>query len=163
MKKLMSLLVIALFFACEGPEGPPGIPGQDGGLIVASAFEIEIDFTAANNYEYIEPYGFGLYPFDMTLVYILWENDNGTDIWRLLPQTTTFTDDTTLIYNYDFTQDDVRFFLDGTTDFSTLDTSWTQNQIFRVVVVPADNVDAFNHSDLNTVMQAYNINGFVKL
>lgn len=154
MKKILSLLVIALLFTCQGEDG------EDGGLIVASAFEIEIDFTAANNYEYIEPYGFNLYPFDMTLVYILWENDNGTDIWRLLPQSTTFIDDTTLIYNYDFTQDDVRFFLDGTTDFSTLDASWTQGQIFRVVVVPADNVDALDVSNLNTVMQTFNITEF---
>ena len=163
MKKFISRIVIAFLFACEGPEGPRGIPGQDGGLIVAGAFEIAIDFTADNNYQYIEPYGFELYPYDMTLVYILWETDNGTDIWRLLPQSTTFIDDTFLIYNYDFTQDDVRFFLDGTTDFSTLDASWTQNQIFRVVVVPADNVDGLDYSNLNAVMQTFDITDFEQL
>lgn len=159
MKKILSLLVITLLFACEGPEGPPG---QNGGLIVASAFEIEIDFTAANNYQYIEPYGFNLYPYDMTLVYILWDTSNGNDIWRLLPQSTTFTDDTTLVYNFDFTQEDVRFFLDGTTDFSNLDISWTQNQVFRVVVVPADNVDNVDLSNLNAVMQTFNITNFIQ-
>ncbi len=157
MKKFISLIVITLLFACEGP------PGQDGGLIVANAFEIEIDFTADNNYEFIEPYDFDLYSFDMTLVYILWETDNGNDIWRLLPQSTTFVNDTTLIYNYDFTRDDVRFFLDGTTDFGTLDTTWTENQIFRVVVVPADNVDGINYSDINNVIQSYNISEFISL
>ena len=90
MKKLLSLVIVAFLFACEGPQGPPGFDGQDGGLIVSSAFEIAIDFTAENNYEFIESYGFDLFPYDMTLVYILWDTDNGQDIWRLLPQSTTF-------------------------------------------------------------------------
>ncbi|TYA59274.1 hypothetical protein [Formosa maritima] len=147
-----------IFTSCEGPEGPPG---NDGGLIVAPAFEIELDFTAGNNYEFIEPYGFEIYPYDMTLVYILWEIDNGQDIWRLVPQTVLF-EDSTLIYNFDFTRNDVRFFLDGTVNFNTLDPSWTQNQIFRVVIVPADNVGKQNFNDLNSVMEAYNINSFEK-
>ncbi len=74
----------------------------------------------ANNYQFIEPYGFDVFPFDVTLVYILWDSVNGQDIWRLLPQTVDFNDGD-LIYNYDFTQDDVSFFLDGTTNFATLD------------------------------------------
>ena len=40
-------------------------------------------------------------------------------------------------------------FLDGTTDFDTLDDAWTQNQVFRVVVVPADNVDRIDTSNLD--------------
>lgn len=164
MKKI-PILFITLFSlvitSCEGPSGPPGPQGNDGGLIVAPAFEIQLDFTPGNNYEYFEPYGFEIYPFDMTLVYILWETVNGQDIWRLLPQTVEFNDGT-LVYNYDFTRDDVRFFLDGTTDFSTLDSSWTQNQIFRVVVVPADNVGKQSFTDINVVMEAYNIKNFEK-
>lgn len=163
MKKISILLFAALTLvvtSCEGPTGPPGPQGQDGGLIVAPAFEIAIDFTAGNNYEYFEPYGFTLYPYDMTLVYILWEVDNGQDVWRLVPQTVEFTDDTTLTYNYDFTRDDVRFFLDGTANFNLLDPSWTQNQIFRVVVIPADNVGKQNFTDINVVMEAYNIKSF---
>lgn len=150
------------FMACEGdpglpgPPGPPGPRGQDGGLIVASAFEIEIDFTADNNFEFIEPYGFDLFPSDVTLVYILWDTIDGQDIWRLMPQTVAF-DDGDLIYNYDFTQDDVRFFLDGTTDLLALDDIWTQNQIFRVVVVPADNIDGIDRSNLNLIMEATNL------
>lgn len=161
MKKICILFIAAMSIitlSCEGPEGPPG---QDGGLIVSPAFEIELDFTAGNNYQYFESYGFEIFPSDVTLVYILWEIDNGQEVWRLVPQTVEF-DDGTLVYNYDFTRTEVRFFLDGTVDFDFLDSSWTQNQVFRVVVVPADNVGKQNFSDLNFVMEAYGIKSFEK-
>ena len=136
MKRIVSALFVfsLLLISCQGEDG---IDGQDGGIFVASAFEIEIDFNEANNYEYFEAYGFQLYPSDVTLVYILWETTDGQDVWRLMPQQVAF-DEGSLTYNYDFTLNDVRFFLDGTVDFATLGAEWTQNQVFRVVVVPAD-------------------------
>jgi hypothetical protein len=162
MKHLLQLFTVfaLVLTSCEGdpgPQGPPGFDGQDGEIIAASAFEIIVDFNSTNNFEYIEPYGFNVLPSDVTLVYILWDTIGGQDIWRLMPQTVFFDDDTNLVYNFDFTQEDVRFFLDGTTDFNTLDTIWTQNQVFRVVVVPADNVDGIDVSDINAVMNLNNI------
>ena len=161
MKRILTLIsVFALFLtACEGPQGPPGFDGE---IIASSAFEIVLDFTAQNNYEFIEPYGFNVLPTDVTLVYIEWEVDNGESIWRLLPQNIFFDNGTVLVYNFDFTQQNVRFFLDGTTDFDTLDTVWTQNQAFRVVVVPADNVGRFDYSDFDAVVERYNIESFPK-
>ncbi len=162
MKKLFMLLmsiVAVTFSSCEGDQGPPGPPGFDGGIIVSGAFEIEVDFTPANNYEFVETYGFDVFPSDVTLVYILWETSNGQDIWRLIPQNVIFPEGI-LIYNYDFTQSDVRFFLDGTINFNILDPSYTQNQVFRVVVVPADNVDGIDISNLNLVMDANGIENF---
>jgi len=155
------ILVFASFFmmSCEGDPGPQGPQGPAGGLLVSSAFEIVIDFNADDDYSFIEAYGFDVFPSDVTLVYILWDTVNGQDIWRLLPQTVEF-EDGTLVYNYDFTQDDVSFFLEGTTDLDNLDDAWTQNQVFRVVVVPADNIDSLNLSNLQEVMQATNIETF---
>ena len=153
--------VSVLFVSCEGDQGPPGPPGLDGGLIVSSAFEIVIDFNSGNNYERIEPYGFNVEPFDVTLVYILWETDSGQDIWRLLPQRAEFNDGF-LEYNFDFTQTDVRIFLDGTTDFNNLGSEWTTSQVFRVVVIPADDVDSIDISNIKTVMKVGQIQEFVK-
>jgi hypothetical protein len=162
MKRLLPLFTVfaLVFTSCEGPQGPPGfdgLDGLDGEIIASSAFEIVIDFNTVNDFEYIEAYGFNVLPSDVTLVYILWDTQNGQDIWRLMPQTVYFDDNTNLVYNFDFTQDDVRFFLDGTTDFSTLDDVWTQDQVFRVVVVPADNVDGIDVSDINAVMNLIDI------
>ena len=166
MKRILSFISVfaLLLTACEGdpgPPGPPGFDGQDGVNIVGQAFEIILDFTPENGYSFIEPYGpnFEVLPSDVTLVYISWEVDGGEDIWRLLPQTEYFADGT-LVYNFDFTQNDVRFFLDGTTDFSLLDTSYTHAQVFRVVVVPADNVGRVDLSDINAVMDMYGIDSF---
>lgn len=168
MRKITSLLFASLFIltACTGPQGPPGfdgfdgLDGQDGGIIVADAFEIEIDFNADNNFEFVEPYGFDVFPSDITLVFIEWDVEDGETIWRLLPQNVFFDDGSILVYNFDFTQQDVRFFLDGTTDFNTLDDVWTQNQAFRVVVVPADNVDGIDVSNLETLINLGNIESF---
>ncbi|WP_104733930.1 hypothetical protein [Hanstruepera ponticola] len=161
MKKLVIVIIsfiCILTISCEGPSGPPG---PEGGLIVAPAFEIEIDFTSGNDYEYIEPYGFTIYPSDVTLVYILWDVIDGQEIWRLVPQTVAFNEGT-LVYNYDFTREDVRFFLDGTIDFGLLDSVWTQNQVFRVVIVPADDVGKHIYTDLEAVMNVFNIKEFKK-
>ncbi|MCL8005881.1 hypothetical protein [Gelidibacter japonicus] len=170
MKKMFSLLFVTtmLFTACTGSQGPPGppgppgstgSPGNDGEIIASSAFEIDITFNADNNFSHTENYGFVVLESDVTLVYILWETIDGIDIWRLMPQTVAFNNGS-LIYNFDFTQTDVRIFLDGTTNFATLGSEWTDNQVFRVVVIPADNVDGIDVSNLNEVMQSYHIESF---
>lgn len=154
MKKLFVVLIVIGTFvlqACEGPMGPPGLDGPDGGLIVSSAFELEgIHFTSENDYGIGVEYGFEVLPSDVVLVYILWETD-GNEVWRLLPQNVFFPEGT-LQYNYDFTEVDVRIFLEGTIDLESLDTIWSRDQVFRVVVVPADNVDArMDYSDYKAV------------
>ncbi|GAA4974217.1 hypothetical protein [Algibacter aquimarinus] len=167
MKRILSFITVftLLLTSCTGEQGPPGfdgfdgIDGEDGGLVFASAFEIEVNFNADNNFQFTEPYGFEVFPSDVTLVYIEWETDAGEPIWRLLTQTEYFNDGI-LVYNYDFTQQDVKFFLDGTVDFNTLDDTWTQNQVFRVVVVPAINIDGLDTSDFNLIMDASAIESF---
>ena len=145
MKKLVSLLSVVLFMSCVVEEG---IDGRDGGLIVSNAFEIVVDYNANNNYEIVESYGFDVLEYDVTLVYILWETDNGQDVWRLLPQSTIFVGGATLNYNFDFTRTDVKLFLDGTANFDNLSTVWTQDVVFRIVVVPADNVSGFSNPEM---------------
>ena len=167
MKRILTLISVfaLLLTACEGDQGPPGfdgfdgLDGLDGEIIASSAFEIVVDFNTANNFEFIEAYGFTVLPSDVTLVYILWDTINGQDVWRLMPQTVIFGDGS-LVYNFDFTQEDVRFFLDGTTDFNALDDVWTQGQVFRVVVIPADNIDGIDVSNINAVLNANNIQSF---
>ncbi|WP_341224655.1 hypothetical protein [uncultured Arcticibacterium sp.] len=154
MKKLLfiaSALVIG-FSSCRGPagydglDGAPGPAGQDGGLVYASAFELILDFTPANGFEHVEPYGFDVYPADVVLVYIKWDDDDVLGpIWRPLNQTA-YLDQGILTYEYDFgtndndiTEGNVRLYLGGNiADFSTLDGAYLNDQLFRVVVVPAE-------------------------
>ncbi|MCA1751948.1 MAG: hypothetical protein LC670_09165 [Flavobacteriales bacterium] len=90
---LFFLLIGGLaFWSCRGDTGPPGPRGPQGpageAALTKDVFEVQVNFTAQN--EYFEalvldpPIGQN----DIILVYLLWEVIEGdTDIWRPLPQT----------------------------------------------------------------------------
>lgn len=116
MKTLTALFLIVAALAITSCEGPMGPPGMDGDSFIGSVFEIQDDFTPANNYSiFFEfPNNFEIYNSDVVLVYILWETDNGHDVWRLMPQTVVlktiypdYPETDVLQYNYDYTLNDV--------------------------------------------------------
>lgn len=164
----MLIISIVAFVACEGPEGPAGPPGSqgppgtpgtqgpqgpqgtpgedglDGDVFLPSVYEITGDFLAENDYSlyFSFPDNAEVLESDIVLVYILWEqseSDNGEmlDVWRLLPQTIVLNEGI-LQYNFDHTIADVMIFLDGNIDFDTLLPAESQDQIFRIVVLPSD-------------------------
>jgi len=155
MKKVSLILGMALsllIIACEGPAGPPGFDGLDGrdgrdGLdgvnILGTVIDIEGDFVADDYsilYEF--PQTVEVFESDVVLVYILWGQDvdgNGDplDIWRLLPQTLILPQGL-LQYNYDYTFFDVKIFLDADFERSTLLPADTDNQVFRIAILPAE-------------------------
>ncbi|MCK3683550.1 hypothetical protein [Maribellus sp. YY47] len=164
MKKLANIFLLAaalIISACEGPVGPPGLPGEDGYNFIGTVFEMEnIDFNSGNGYSVIEdfPSNVTVYNSDVVLVYILWEQDNGLDVWRLMPQTVVL-DEGVIQYNYDYTLENVRVFLEFTIPEEQLQAGETDNQIFRVAILPAEfasrkDVDI---NDINTVINAPNI------
>ena len=147
-------LILASFFIVTSCEGPMGPPGMDGDTLLGSVFEIEGDFTAANQYQlfYDFPNNFEIYDTDVVLVYILWDvvtvNGKNVDVWRPLPQTLVF-DEGVLQYNFDYTVNDVRVFLETTLPVGSLLPAETQDQVFRIAVLPADFVSKKTKSELN--------------
>ena len=148
--------------SCEGPVGPPGPPGPPGsdgadGLI-GSVFEAQIDFEKANDYQAIVdfPSSIDVFESDVVVAYILTAVDNGTDIWEPLPQTLFFDTDI-LLYGYDHTSFDIRFFLDGTIDLGTLDPVFTDGVIFRVAIIPADFAATLDVNKFDDVMSALKV------
>lgn len=146
MKKLTTMILLfssVLLLSCEGPMGPPGIDGKDGTDLLGTVFELEGDFKPSNNYElfFDFPGNFKIYNTDVVLVYILWDvvnvNGKNTDVWRLIPQTIML-DEGVIQYNFDYTVNDVRIFLEATIPFSELLPAETQDQVFRIAVLPAD-------------------------
>jgi hypothetical protein len=141
--------------------------------VMGTVFEMEGDFTRQNSFElYFEfPMTFKVYESDVVLVYILWEQVTGntgktTDVWRLLPQTVVL-DEGILQYNYDFTLADVQIFLDGSIDLNTLLPAEALNQVFRIVVLPADfalskSLDLSNY-DILMKYPGLNLNRFDKV
>ncbi|TDQ14948.1 hypothetical protein DFQ04_2829 [Algoriphagus boseongensis] len=138
---IFALIGLLAFQACEGPIGPPGPQGPEGEpgvTIVGEAFEVEVDFTSQNGYESIFDFDPAIVQSDVVLAFIQWETTSSNQpVWRALPQNVFFNNGV-LVYNYDFTRTDFRLFLDGAIDFSSLGPDWTQNQVFRLIVVPAD-------------------------
>lgn len=137
MKKALLILVLIVgsigIQSCEGPRGERGEPGYN---IEAEVFEVTRSFGPSNNYSSLVPLDPAILNSDVVLVYMLWDTDNGTPIWRLVPQTVQL-EEGDLQYNYDFTRFDVNLFL-SSMDFNLniLGSQWTQNQRFRIVLLP---------------------------
>lgn len=168
MKKLYTLLLLSgiFFIGCESPiPGPAGRDGYDGhdGIDGVNGeesfvFEYELSFTAPEYSALLNlPNTFTMLESDVMLVYFLWKvTDDGTEIWRALPQTLFFTDGI-LHYNYDFTRFDATVFLDGTVNLDGLGAIYTDNWIARVVVVPAQFSGRIDYSDYDAVKEAFNL------
>ncbi len=174
MKKIgliFSAFAIALMASCEGPAGPPGPQGPqgpagfDGVNILGTVLEIEGTFSAANDYSlfYEFPNDVEVFESDLVLVYILWEQtEDGdglpVDIWRLLPQTRILNQGL-LQYNYDHTFFDVSVFLESDFDLSTLQPGDTDNQVFRIAIVPAEfgQTSRMDVSNIESVMSALKV------
>lgn len=171
MKKLFALLFAStLLISCEGDPGPPGLPGPQGPqgpYIVGTVFEIaNVDFTPNNDYSF---YGFfydyipadiEIYASDVVLIYLHEGVANGNDVWSLLPQTF-YLQDGILEYNYNHTVEDFFIYLHGTHDLNFLPSGYTQNQIFRVAILPADfaisgKVDISNYNSVVSELKTAN-------
>jgi hypothetical protein len=144
IKVILMVPILALFTACVFESTVPGRDGKDGDALLGSVFEVEGDFTPSNDWSlyYQFPASFEVYETDAVLVYILWDQVTDKfgkvqDVWRLLPQTVVLKEGI-LQYNFDYTVNDVEIFLGGTLDLRTLLPAESQDQIFRIVVLPAD-------------------------
>lgn len=166
MKRIALLLLLALpvtvFTSCEGdpgPPGPPGFDGLDGVNILGTVFEINANFNAGNDFRnfFEYPSNLQVFPTDVVLVYLLEETtSDGLDVWSLLPQTF-FTPDGTLVYNFDHTQVDMSVFLYADFDLNFAGPEFTNNQILRVAVLPADSAENIDTFDMEAVMNAMNV------
>ena len=170
---VLSALITLFMVSCEGPIGPPGFDGldgldgrdgqdgQDGVNILGTVIDIEGDFVADDYSIFYEfPQTVEVFESDVVLVYLLWDqttdaDDQPVDIWRLLPQTRIL-DQGLLQYNYDFTFFDVNIFLEADFDLGTLLPGDTDNQVFRIAILPAELLagSRLDRSNIKAVMNA---------
>lgn len=165
MKKLIILfsLIGIILSGCgeQGPPGPPGFNGLDGVDGEESfVFEYELSFTAPDYSAFLNlPNDFTMLDSDVMLIYFLWEVNNGTEVWRLLPQTLYFQEGI-VHYNFDHTKYDANVFLDGTINRDLLSAAYTDNWIARVVVVPAQFTGGralVDYTDYDQVKELFNL------
>nr|WP_297918487.1 collagen-like protein [uncultured Allomuricauda sp.] len=181
MKKINTILgtfLLLFIVACEGPEGPPGFdglpgpqgiqgpPGEEGRVIELDG--VNFDFIAADNlysaliafseittFEVLESDAVLIYRFDGTVEL----NDGSTaDAWSQLPQSF-FLPEGTLQYVFAHTFVDFEIFIDGNFDLSAISTDFSDNQSFRIVILPGQFASSsrMDTSSLSNVMSALGI------
>ncbi|RDK85341.1 collagen-like protein [Marinirhabdus gelatinilytica] len=151
MKKaflLFSIITTSLFLtSCEGDPGPPGPQGEPGINILGQVFEVTIDFqynpdTGLQDALVNIPTDIEVFESDAILVYRLEKVVNGpaggADAWSPLPQNFFLGNGDIIQYIYNHTFFDVEFLIDGNFDLATLGSDFTNDQTFRIAVVPSE-------------------------
>ncbi len=162
MKKFIVLIISLALISCEGPQGPPGPPGFDGINILGNVFEANVTFSPGNGYSSLIPFpnNYEVFESDVVMVYLLEEQvsdpSGPIDVWTPLPQSFFLNDGSQVVYNFNHTFLDVNLFLDGNVNLNSLGPGFTNNQIFRIAVLPAEFADSFdgNLENYNEVIQA---------
>lgn len=164
MKKFslaLGSLMVLFFFSCTGPQGPPGFDGFDGldgrdGLngedgapgIQAQIFEVDgvdlfyvdadnvwetsLDFNEYTTFEVLKEDAIFVYRFDGTVGFTDGQEE---EAWGLIPQNF-FLNEGIIQYVSSHTVRDVAILIDGNFDLINLNPDLTDNQLFRVVIVP---------------------------
>ncbi|HYD91855.1 MAG TPA: hypothetical protein VEA37_10260 [Flavobacterium sp.] len=79
--------------------------------------------------------------------------DDGTVVWQPIPRTLYLDNGEEVDYDFNFTQNDVLLFMGSTYDLAETP-QFTQNQVFRIVLVPGWVAQSLDTNDYNAVMSA---------
>ncbi len=169
MKRFLLYTLLVLPFIIQsctetviGPQGPAGLDGRDGvdgrDGDEAFVFEYEFSFNRNDYREFLElPEDFTLLESDVALVYFLWEvDDNGREIWRLLPQTV-FTPEGTLQFNFDHTRVDASVFLEANFNLDLVGNNLLDDWIARLVVIPGEFEGRIDYSDYDAIKEQFQL------
>lgn len=163
MKKLFLLfafIAVGAISSCEGPQGPAGQNGTPGFSAESEVFEVaNVSFNSTNNW--FTTYGLNptILATDNVLVYELVNTNDNIDTWALLPQIYYF-DAGQAQYNFNFSYDQFSLFIDADFDMNLLPSTFTQNKIFRIVIIPGYTAKGSSEVDFenyNEVIEKYNI------
>lgn len=165
MKKFIIILLSVVFLSCEGPRGPQGPPGFDG--LIGNVFDVVVDFTPGNGYSnlIVFPNNIEVFESDVVMVYLLEEQisdpSGPIDVWTPLPQPFFVNNGLQVVYNFNYTFLDVNLFLDGNVNLDALGPGFTQDQVFRIAVIPAEFLETFdvniaNYDELMSALQSQN-------
>lgn len=165
MKKLLLLLVISVsvtFTACEGDQGPPGEPGVN---ILGQVFERTVTFNVNNNFENLISIPTNVEVFESDTILVYWLEDvvpdgnGGTlDLWSPLPQTIYLDGGGSFQYTFNHSFLDLLLFLQGDVDLTSLGNGFTNDQTFRIAIVPSEFADA--NLTLEQILDSPNVEFF---
>jgi hypothetical protein len=163
MKKITLLIAfigMITLQSCTVNDNTPTVAAVDNDTI-SEVFEYTRSFTTANNFSTLVTFPHSIYSSDMVLAYRLSGVTNGTDIWKLLPETYYMNDGTLdFRYDFDFTKYDASIYMDGF-QLAGVSSAYRTNQVLRIVVIPAyfgnKTTNNINLNDYNAVIKAYKI------
>lgn len=155
MKKITLLLVfigMITLTSCEVTEiyDETDVPRTE-------VFEVNTSFNRLNNYERRVIFDPPIYSSDSVLVYHLYDVVNGQDVWKLMPQTYYFSGGDELDFNFDYTRSYVDIYLSANFDLNSLSPDWTQNQTFKIVIIPDGFATTINKNNINAVLSALKV------
>ena len=151
MKKITLILVFIGMIALQGCTVEEN-NGYDNDTY-SKVFEVTRSFSPQNDFSNLVTFNPPIFASDVVLVYRLWGVENGEPFWRLMPQTVQFVEGD-LQYNYDFNRFNAYLFMSSLDfDVAFIDPFWTQNQTFRIVLVPASFGGKMDYSNYDNVMQ----------
>ncbi|MGS2738401.1 hypothetical protein [Sinomicrobium sp. M5D2P17] len=150
MKKILALVLVSAlaFVSCEGDQGPPGEDGLDG--LQGQVFEIEgVDFVYESEFNlYSAPFAleeytnFDILEQDGLLIYRYGDlrdvEGNIVNGWELLPLTAYDGEGRSFQYGFSHAQLDAEIRITSEFDISDLEAGYTQDQIFRFIILPND-------------------------
>ncbi|MBU2994889.1 collagen-like protein [Cellulophaga baltica] len=156
------LFLAILITSCSGNDGFDGQDGLDS--IQGQVFEVEnVDFNydATGNFystrlTYSDFTSFEVLESDAVLLYVLDEEieltDGLADNWTLVP-VSYFLDGGTIQYTYAHNFVDMDLYINGNFDMSAIDTFYTDDLVFRVVILPSSFASSkIDTSDINAVL-----------
>ncbi|MBX9807824.1 MAG: hypothetical protein K2X95_08500 [Flavobacteriaceae bacterium] len=155
MKKIITLLAVIGMFSFQGCTTTDNSVDND---TISTVFETKEVSFVPTNYTIRFNFPSAIYPSDMVLVYRLAGTANGKDLWEFLPETYYFDNGTRdFSYNFNFTNTFVDIYLNGN-DLISVPSGNRLNQIFRIVVVPANLIYAVDKNNYPAVMAALKVN-----
>jgi hypothetical protein len=157
MKKILTLLAVVGMFSLQSCTVTDDTVYVDNDTI-SEVFEVTRSFSSSNNYSTTVAFNPPIYSSDVVLVYHLYTSANGVDVWKLMPQTYYLDNGDELDYDFAFTKYKVDIFLGANFSLNTLSSSWTQNQTFRIVIVPASFSTSIDKNNIEAVLSALKVN-----
>jgi hypothetical protein len=158
MKKIITFLAIAGLFTLQSCTTSGSFEIDPLPVATSEVFEVNASFNSTNNYSRLVTLNPRIYSSDVVLVYRLTGiTPQGSDIWKLLPETHYFADGTLDFgFDFDYTTTDVSIFMVGN-NLQTVSTDYRLNQVLRIVITPAGFSKAIDKNNINAVMSALNV------
>lgn len=165
-KAMISGLAVLLLSGCEDREDPIG-PGDE---FLGQVFEADVSFNYSElgfwSAGFEIPSDIVVFESDVVLAYRWVESvsdgDGGeADVWEMLPNVYFLDADNIIQYVFNHTYFDIELVIDGNHDLRDLDPGYTDDQLFRFVVAPAEFVteNRVDITDYDAVVKALKIVG----